>query len=153
VGLCNLNVQTKYDASSLRAAMPTDFDKQIWLAWLVKVRIFILTVLLGIELAIAQFSPVAFPVRLFVDAILLSYTISVFHLLLLHFWNDPKVQASLQIGTDLLLVALLIYVTGGVDSSLNFLYPLVIIVASILLSRRWAYVTAALAFILYATIL
>lgn len=133
--------------------MPTDFDKQIWLAWLVKVRIFILTVLLGIELAIAQFTPVTFPVRLFVDAILLAYTISVLHLLLLHFWNDPKLQASLQIGTDLLLVALLIYVTGGVDSSLNFLYPLVIIVASILLSRRWAYVTAALAFILYATIL
>jgi two-component system sensor histidine kinase PilS (NtrC family) len=133
--------------------MPTDFDKQIWLAWLVKVRVFILTVLLGIELAIAQFTPVTFPVRLFVDAILLAYTISVLHLLLLHFWNDPKLQASLQIGTDLLLVALLIYVTGGVDSSLNFLYPLVIIVASILLSRRWAYVTAALAFILYATIL
>jgi two-component system, NtrC family, sensor histidine kinase PilS len=133
--------------------MPTDFDKQIWLAWLVKVRILILTVLLGVELAIAQFSPVAFPVRMFVDAILLAYTISVFHLLLLHFWNDPKLQASLQVGTDLLLVALLIYVTGGVDSSLNFLYPLVIIVSSILLSRRWAYVTAALAFILYATIL
>jgi two-component system sensor histidine kinase PilS (NtrC family) len=133
--------------------MPTDFDKRTWLAWLVKVRIFILTVLLGIELAIVQFSPVAFPVRLFVDAILLAYTISVFHLLLLHFWNDPKLQAALQIGTDLLLVALLIYVTGGLDSSLNFLYPLVIIVASILLSRRWAYVTAALAFILYATIL
>jgi two-component system sensor histidine kinase PilS (NtrC family) len=133
--------------------MPTDFDKQIWLAWLVKVRILILTVLLGVELAIAQFSPVTFPVRLFVDAILLAYTISVFHLLLLHFWNDPKLQASLQIGTDLLLVALLIYVTGGVDSSLNFLYPLVIIVSSILLSRRWAYVTAALAFILYASIL
>ena len=70
--------------------MPTDFDKRTWLAWLVKVRIFILTVLLGIELAIVQFSPVAFPVRLFVDAILLAYTISVFHLLLLHFWNDPK---------------------------------------------------------------
>ena len=83
--------------------MPTDFDKQIWLAWLVKVRILILTVLLGVELAIAQFSPVAFPVRLFVDAILLAYTISVFHLLLLHFWNDPKLQASLQVGTDLLL--------------------------------------------------
>ena len=85
--------------------MPTDFDKQIWLAWLVKVRILILTVLLGIELAIAQFTPVTFPVRLFVDAILLAYTISVFHLLLLHFWNDAQLQVSLQIGTDLLLVS------------------------------------------------
>lgn len=133
--------------------MPSDFDKHTWLAWLVKVRIFILTVLLGIELAIAQFTPVKFPIRLFVDAVLLSYTISVFHLLLLHFWEDTKLQAALQVATDLFLVALLIYVTGGVDSSLNFLYPLVIIVASVLLSRRWAYVTAALSFILYAAIL
>ena len=44
--------------------MATDFDKQTWLAWLVKVRILILTVLLGIELAAAQFTPIAFPVRL-----------------------------------------------------------------------------------------
>jgi two-component system sensor histidine kinase PilS (NtrC family) len=133
--------------------MASDFDKQTWLAWLVKVRIFILTLLLGIELAIAQFTPVKFPIRLFVDAVLLAYTISVFHLLLLHFWDDTKLQAALQVATDLFLVALLIYVTGGVDSSLNFLYPLVIIVASVLLSRRWAYLTAALAFILYAAIL
>jgi len=40
-----------------------------------------------------------------------------------------------------------------VDSSLNFLYPLVIIVASILLHRVWGYLTAALAFVLYGTVL
>jgi len=40
-----------------------------------------------------------------------------------------------------------------VDSSLNFLYPLVIIVASILLSRRWAFATAGVAFILYGAVL
>ena len=43
--------------------------------------------------------------------------------------------------------------TGGWDSSLNFLYPLVIIVASILLPRVWAHLVAALAFILYGTVL
>ena len=37
--------------------------------------------------------------------------------------------------TDLVLVTLFVYITGGVDSSLNFLYPLVILVASILLPR------------------
>ena len=128
-------------------------ESRLWLAWLAKVRILILTVLLGIELAIAQFTPVAFPMRLFVDAILLAYTISVFHLALLHFWQELRVQTVLQVATDLLLVSLLIYITGGVDSSLNFLYPLVIIVASILLSRRWAYLTAAVAFILYGAVL
>jgi two-component system sensor histidine kinase PilS (NtrC family) len=55
--------------------------------------------------------------------------------------------------TDLVLVSLVVHQTGGWDSSLNFLYPLVIIVASILLPRVWAYLVAALAFILYGTVL
>ena len=62
-------------------------------------------------------------------------------------------QSLLQVLTDLVMVTLVVYATGGVDSSLNFLYPLVIIVACILLPRVWAYLTAALAFILYGTIL
>ena len=133
--------------------MHSAIEDRLWLAWLVKVRILIITVLLGVELAIAQFTPVAFPIRLFVDAILLAYTISVVHLVLVRLWNEPKIQSAVQVGTDLLLVSLLVYVTGGLDSSLNFLYPLVIIVASTLLSRRWAYVTAGLAFILYGSVL
>ena len=47
--------------------MQSAFEDRVWLVWLVKVRILILTVLLGIELAIAQFTPVAFPLRWFVD--------------------------------------------------------------------------------------
>jgi two-component system sensor histidine kinase PilS (NtrC family) len=133
--------------------MQSAFENRVWLTWLVKVRILILTVLLGIELVISQFTPVAFPLRLFADTILLAYTISAFYLVLLHFWDELKPQAVLQVVTDLLLVSLFVYVTGGVDSSLNFLYPLVIIVANILLPRVWAYLTAALAFILYGTVL
>ncbi len=64
-----------------------------------------------------------------------------------------RVQSLLQVLTDLSMVTLLVYITGGVDSSLNFLYPLVIIVACILLPRVWAYLSAALAFILYGTVL
>ena len=133
--------------------MYSELENRQWLAWLVKVRILVLTVLLGVELAIAQLTPVAFPIRLFVDAVLLAYTIAAVHLALLHLWNEAIVQSAVQVGSDLLLVSLLVYVTGGVDSSLNFLYPLVIIVASMLLSRRWAYVTAGLAFVLYAAVL
>jgi two-component system sensor histidine kinase PilS (NtrC family) len=133
--------------------MQSAFEDRVWLVWLVKVRILILTVLLGVELAIAQFTPVAFPMRLFVDAILLAYTISAFYLVLLHLWKELKVQSVLQVISDLLLVSLLIYITGGVDSSLNFLYPLVIVVATILLPRAWAYLTSALAFLLYGAVL
>jgi len=133
--------------------MHSKFDERLGLAWLVKVRIIILTFLLGIELAVARLTPTTLPLRLFVDVMLLWYTMSLFYLLLLSFWEEHRIQSLLQVVTDLALVTLVVYVTGGVDSSLNFLYPLVIIVACILPPRVWAYLTAALAFILYGTVL
>jgi two-component system, NtrC family, sensor histidine kinase PilS len=133
--------------------MQSMFDERLWLAWLVKVRILILTFLLGIELAISRLAPTPLSLRLFVNAILLWYAISIFYVLLLSFWQECRIQAVLQVLTDLALVTLVVYATGGVDSSLNFLYPLVIIVACILLPRVWAYLTAALAFILYGAVL
>ena len=133
--------------------MQSTFDERQWLAWLVKVRIIILTFLLGIELAIARLTPNPIPLRLFIEVVLLWYAISVFYLVLLSFWQEYRIQSLLQVLTDLVLVTLVVYATGGVDSSLNFLYPLVIIVASMLLPRRLAYLTAALAFILYGSVL
>jgi two-component system sensor histidine kinase PilS (NtrC family) len=133
--------------------MHSTFDERNWLAWLVRVRIFILTLLLGIELAVAQFSPGPLPLRLFVSTILFWYSLSLFYVLLLSFWQEHRLQASLQVLTDLFMVSLVIHETGGWDSSLNFLYPLVIIVASVLLPRIWAQLVAALAFILYGTVL
>ena len=133
--------------------MQSTFDDRKWLAWLVKVRILILTFLLGIQLAVAYLAPTPLPLRLFVSTILLWYTVSLFYVLLLSFWQEHRLQATLQVVTDLVLVSLVVHETGGWDSSLNFLYPLVIIVASILLPRIWAYLVAALAFILYGTVL
>jgi two-component system sensor histidine kinase PilS (NtrC family) len=133
--------------------MHATFDERNWLAWLVRVRIFILTLLLGIELAVAQFSAAPLPLRLFIATILFWYSLSLFFVLLLSFWQEHRLQASLQVLTDLILVSLVVHETGGWDSSLNFLYPLVIIVASVLLPRVWAQLVAALAFILYGTVL
>lgn len=133
--------------------MQSTFDERNWLAWLVKVRILILTFLLGIELAVAELTPTPLPMRLFISTIVFWYGISLFYVLLLSFWQEHKLQASLQVLTDLVLVSLVVHETGGWDSSLNFLYPLVIIVASVLLPRVWAHLVAALAFILYGTVL
>jgi two-component system sensor histidine kinase PilS (NtrC family) len=77
----------------------------------------------------------------------------LFYVLLLSLWQEHRLQASLQVLTDLFLVSLVVHETGGWDSSLNFLYPLVIIVASLLLPRVWSHLVAALAFILYGTVL
>ena len=133
--------------------MQSTFDERNWLVWLVRVRIFILTLLLGIELAVAQFTAARLPLRLFVTTILFWYSLSLFFVLLLSLWQEHRLQASLQLLTDLILVSLVIHETGGWDSPLNFLYPLVIIVASVMLPRVWAQLVAALAFILYGTVL
>ena len=133
--------------------MQATFDERNWLAWLVKVRILILTFLLGIELTIARLTPTRLPLHLFLTTILFWFTISLFYVLLLSFWREYRLQASLQVLTDLVMVSLVVHETGGWDSSLNVLYPLVIIVAGILLPRVWAHLIAALAFILYGTTL
>lgn len=133
--------------------MQSTFDERNWLSWLVRVRIFILTLLLALELAVAQISPAPVPLRLFIATIFFWFTLSLFYVLLLSLWQEHELQASLQVVTDLLMVSLVVHETGGWDSSLNFLYPLVIIVASVLLPRVWAYLVAALAFILYGTVL
>src|SRR5580698_5175511 len=133
--------------------MHTTFDERNWLAWLVRVRIFILTVLLAVELAVTEFSPSPLPTRLFVSTILFWYSLSLFYVLLLSFWKEHRLQALLQVLTDLIFVSIVVHQTGGWDSSLNFLYPLVIIVAGILLPRIWAHLVAAFAFILYGTVL
>ncbi len=86
--------------------MQSIFDERLWLAWLVKVRIIILTLLFGIELAIARLTPNPFPLRLFISVILLWYTVSVFYLLLLSFWEERRIQSLLQVITDLVMVTL-----------------------------------------------
>lgn len=133
--------------------MPTGVIERTWLLWLVKVRIIVITFLLGIQLAIIRLTPSRVPEDTFVSVILLWYTIAVFWALLLWLWEDYRIQSRLQILTDLALATAVIYVTGGTESSFNFLYPLIIILASILLPRAWTYLVAALAFILYGAVL
>jgi two-component system sensor histidine kinase PilS (NtrC family) len=133
--------------------MQSTFDERNWLIWLVRVRIFILTLLFAIELAVAKFSAAPLPLRLFIGTIVFWYSLSLFYMLLLSLWREHRLQASLQVLTDLVLVSFVVHETGGWDSSLNFLYPLVIIVASVLLPRMWAQLVAAMAFILYGTVL
>jgi two-component system, NtrC family, sensor histidine kinase PilS len=128
-------------------------DERNWLTWLVKVRILILTFLLGIELAVIRLTSSPLPVAPFLTAMLLWFVLSLFFLSLVSMWRERRLQAMLQVLSDLAMVTLIVHLTGGIDSSLNFLYPLVIIVACMLLPRSWGYLSAALAFILFGTVL
>ena len=129
------------------------FNERAWLAWLVKVRVIIISFLLAVELLISKLTPNNVNVRLFISVVLVWYTISVFFIVLHSLWQEFKLQAIVQIFTDLAFATGVVYVTGGIDTFFNFLYPLVIIVASILLPRYWAYLTAAVSFICFGAIL
>src|SRR4051812_3754669 len=132
----------------------TDFNERTWLAWLIKVRIIIITFLLGIELAITSFTTTAVNKVAFVAVIVMCYTIAVFHAVVLSVWRgDLRLQPRIQVFADLGMATALVYVTGGIDSSFNFLFPLIIIIGSILLSRSWAFLIASLAFIFHGAML
>jgi two-component system sensor histidine kinase PilS (NtrC family) len=133
--------------------MRTDIPERTWLQWLVKVRIIIITFLLGIELAISTLTPTAAPRRLFVSVIVLWYTVAAFLILLSALWGDTRLQSRLQVFTDLFFVTAVIYATGGVDTSFNFLYPLVIIMASVLLTPGWTYATAIISAVAFTAVL
>ena len=128
-------------------------DERNWLTWLVKVRILILMVLLAIELAVIRLTPSPVPMVPFLTGMVLWFVLSLFFLFLVSVWGETRLQAILQVLADLAMVTLVVHLTGGIESSLNFLYPLVIVVASMLLPRVWAYLSAALAFILFGAIL
>jgi two-component system sensor histidine kinase PilS (NtrC family) len=131
----------------------TRFNERTWLAWLVKVRVIIITFLFAVEFLIVKVTPNNVPTRLFITVVLVWYTVSVFFIVLGSIWQEHKLQAIIQIFTDLAFVTAVVYVTGGIDTFFNFLYPLAIIVASILLPRYWAYLTAAVSFILFGALL
>ena len=128
-------------------------DERNWLTWLVKVRILILMVLLAIELAVIRLTPSPVPVVPFLTGMVLWFVLSLFFLFLVSVWTEHRLQAILQVLADLAMVTLVVHLTGGIDSSLNFLYPLVIVVAAMLLPRAWAYLSAALAFIFFGVVL
>ena len=133
--------------------MTTNFNEQAWLSWLVRVRPLVITLLLVLQLAIERTRPAAAGRIPFLAVIIIWYVVAAFFLVLLHWWRDQRVQARLQIVTDLVLATAVIHVTGGIDTLFNFIYPLIVIMAAIMLPLVWAFLTAGLAFVLYGAVI
>src|SRR5437870_1873722 len=119
-----------------------------WLRWLNRVRFLVITLLLGIVIVLEQYTQVAVPLRYFVPLVILWYTLALFYVILSHWVPIARWHAPLEIVCDLLLVTGLVYVTGGHESHFISLYLLLIIVASILFSRRATFLVAGFSFIL-----
>jgi signal transduction histidine kinase len=112
-------------------------------------RLIIVTSLVVSAVIIQYSTSVFLPLNPFYFVVLSFYLLS-FVYLLLHIWGKHVIlQVSFQIFFDLLLITALVYISGGVQGSFYFLYIFDIIAASYIISKRAAYLTAALSAIFY----
>lgn len=128
------------------------------LQWLIAIRLVVITSVV-LPYFLVQIAPPAPEPPAAVDARLLfligglTYLASLIYLVLLRWLRGRyRVQAYVQFFGDLLLVTVLVYFFGGIESPFSILYLVVIAVATTLLERRSTGV-ATLAFALYAILL
>ena len=115
-----------------------------WLSWLIKLRIVVATTLLGVILGVESAVSINDAAKGLTRVVLAIYVVSAIHFLFLRYHEKYVWQAYLQTCSDLFIISSIIYCTGGMDSYFLFLYLLSIIMASILLYRRGAYIAATL---------
>jgi len=117
-------------------------------------RVILLTFLLGTLLFFQYgYRIYSFP-TVHLGYILLSiYALTCIYWYLLKKSRNLSFLAYLQVSGDILLITLLVYITGGIDSGFSLLYHLTIISASIILYRRGGYLSASLSSILYGCLL
>jgi signal transduction histidine kinase len=120
--------------------------------WLILLRLIIVTTL-AVSAFIIQFSTSTFlPLTQFYFLIIVTYVLSILYLLLYYWGKYLTFQVCFQIFFDLLLITAFVYVSGGLRGSFYFLYIFGIIASSIVLSKRAAYLTAALSGVLFGAL-
>ncbi|HVA72440.1 MAG TPA: ATP-binding protein [Candidatus Limnocylindrales bacterium] len=122
-----------------------------WLGWLGRVRFLVITFLLLVVLAVRQLTPLPLSAQYFVPVILLWYLLAICYVILHRWIPQARWHAPLQIIGDLIMVTGLVYSTGGHESYFISLYLLVVLMASVMLTRRGAFLVAGGAFVLLGT--
>jgi len=124
------------------------------LVWYLACRVGVITLLLGGAAAFYLQGHVESKAAPFLFVLLgLSYLQALLSLVLLRWVQRYGFFTQLQLVWDLLFVTILIFVTGGAESVFSFVYLLIIVSASLLLSRRYTIITAASAAILFGGLL
>jgi two-component system, NtrC family, sensor histidine kinase PilS len=123
-----------------------------WLNWLSRVRFFLITLLLALVIVLGKTSQLEVSTRFFIPLMILWYTLAIIYTILIRWMPVASWHGPLQLVFDLLMVTALIYLTGTQDSYFIWLYPLAIIVASILFSREATFIVAGLSFVLLGSL-
>src|SRR5579885_3011424 len=120
-----------------------------WLDWLTRVRLLMITLILAVGVVWPQeLLSSGSGSRYFLPIIIFWITVGILHLILLRSAPQARWHGPLQIVGDVVLVSLLVYATGLQESRFIWLYLLVIIVASMLFSRRAAFLTTVTCLVL-----
>lgn len=130
--------------------MDQNFASREWLEWLTRVRLLTITLILTVGVGWPEYVPGFSTNRFFLPLIIFWITLGILHLILLRWLPRARWHGGLQVAGDVGMISLLVYSTGLQESYFISLYLLVIIVASILFSRRIAFLTAAICFLLLA---
>ncbi|NIO48571.1 MAG: hypothetical protein GTN73_03905 [Candidatus Aminicenantes bacterium] len=123
--------------------------KKKYILWLILLRLIIVTSLVVSAVIIQYSTSVFLPLNPFYYLVLLFYILSFIYFIFYLWGKYLKTQVYFQIFFDLLLITALVYISGGLQGSFYFLYIFEIIAASIVLSKRSAYLTAALSAIFF----
>src|SRR6202790_5593354 len=110
-----------------------------WLEWLTRVRLLMITLILAVGVVWPKYVPASPGSRFFLPLIIFWITLGILHLILLRWLPQAPWHGGLQVACDVVMISALVYVTGLQESYFISLYLLVIIVASILFSRAWAF--------------
>jgi len=119
-----------------------------WLAWLVRARLLVITMLLGLIVVLREVGQLDISPRLYITLILFWYFVTIAYGILLKMAPHARWHAGVQGVLDLLIVTGLVYVTGGHDSYFLSLYLLAILVAGVVFTRKGTFVFAGLSFVL-----
>ncbi|MHB8500757.1 MAG: two-component system sensor histidine kinase NtrB [Candidatus Acidiferrales bacterium] len=114
-----------------------------WLGWLTRVRLLTILLILIVDLLWPQYVPASSINHAFLPLLLVWVTLGAVHILLVRWLPTAAWQGGLQVAGDVIIISALVYTTGLQESYFISLYLLVIIVSSILFSRRVAFITAA----------
>src|SRR5207249_177626 len=126
--------------------MDQSFATKAWLEWLARVRLLTITLILTVGVVWPQYVPGLSPNRFFLTLIIFWITVGILHLILLRWLPRASWHGGMQVAGDVVMVTLLVYLTGSQESYFISLYLLVIIVGSIVFSRRVAFFNAAVCF-------
>jgi two-component system, NtrC family, sensor histidine kinase PilS len=122
--------------------MDQNLTMREWLDWLTRVRLLLIALILAVGVVWPQYVPAPSTGHYFLPLIVFWITLGTIHIILLRWLPDASWHGGLQVASDVVMVSALVYATGLQDSYFISLYLLVIIVSSILFSRRVAYATA-----------